>query len=107
MKVYELDGVYVANAYPPTEDINPTHQVSTFVTYDLGGEWRNLTPPAVDWHGNPIICPEVRKGCEFGLIAEGPVHVELVWIIGECLRPILFSARYRNIMNRGKVLLYW
>lgn len=65
MKNYELDGVYVANRYPPTEAIDQTRKISTAVTFDLGGEWRNLTPPATDIHGKPLQCNDVRSALNF------------------------------------------
>jgi hypothetical protein len=43
-KVQSLDGVYIANAYAGKTE----SELQTYITFDMGREWRRLTPPVMD-----------------------------------------------------------
>jgi len=65
-KVQSLDGVFVANAYAGSSD----KELQTYITFDMGREWRRLTPPAFDEQGLPSTC-KPAQGCFlnlFGLV---------------------------------------
>ena len=53
-----MDGVFIANQIRYEENVT-TPFTATFISFDKGGVWRPLTPPAVDRNNRPILCPSV------------------------------------------------
>jgi hypothetical protein len=74
-----LPGIYVVNGYPNSTGIGK----QTVITYDNGGEWRNLQAPSVDMSGSPIDC-QLSQGCA--------LHLQgiLSWISG--IAPPYYSS---------------
>ncbi|XP_049769267.1 sortilin-related receptor-like [Schistocerca cancellata] len=73
-RVEGLRGIYIASqVHVPTSphgggrvpEINTQH-LSTFITFDMGGRWRPLTPPSTDDQGRNISC-DVSRGCSLHL----------------------------------------
>lgn len=52
--VESLLGTYIANRKIPSSSYG-----STVISFDKGGEWRPINPPAVDRNGQPIACNPV------------------------------------------------
>lgn len=47
-------GTYIAN-----KKVSDARYGATVISFDKGGEWAYITPPAVDRDGNPIMCVPV------------------------------------------------
>ena len=64
-RVSGLRGIYLASRLPAgsavhqSSRLGPEH-VQTLITFDKGGRWQPVTPPAVDATGVPIHCEKVR-----------------------------------------------
>ena len=64
-RVSGLRGIYIASRLPAdaatrrSSSLGPEH-VQTLITFDKGGRWQPVTPPAVDSTGVPIHCEQVR-----------------------------------------------
>jgi len=59
-----LRGVYIASQLKPSSagktKIN-LEEVTSWITYDQGGEWEMLKPPEFDDDGHPIYCQYVSE----------------------------------------------
>ena len=53
-----MDGVFFANQIRQEENAT-TSLTATFISFDKGGVWRPLIPPAVDRNNKPVLCPSV------------------------------------------------
>lgn len=64
---YPTFDVYVVEGIPGTYLVNRrvygSSQGATVISFDKGGEWQPVTPPAVDANGNLIICNLVSIYC--------------------------------------------
>jgi hypothetical protein len=56
INVEGIPGVYFANQVAAGGVADPAEFVQTRVTYNNGGAWQSLAPPAVDVSGKPISC---------------------------------------------------
>lgn len=68
-KVQGLRGIYIAsqiNLSTGLSRVGPEH-ISTYITFDRGGEWRPLEAPMFDDEGQPIACVMVslHSNCLF------------------------------------------
>lgn len=54
LQVESIVGTYIAN-----KKISGARYGASVVSFDKGGKWLHITPPAVDKDGNPIICVPV------------------------------------------------
>ena len=67
-RVSGLRGIYLASRLQPgftgspRSRLGPEH-VQTLITFDKGGRWQPLTPPAVDATGVPLYCNRVGSLC--------------------------------------------
>ncbi len=52
-------GTYMANRKLPGSSYG-----ATVISFDKGGEWRAVTPPAVDYLGHPVTCYPVSWGVQ-------------------------------------------
>ncbi|XP_046384183.1 sortilin-related receptor-like [Ischnura elegans] len=66
-KVEGLRGIYIASQISniSVPGVRP-EDLTTVITFDMGGEWRPLKPPKVDNEGRPINC-SMADGCSLHL----------------------------------------
>lgn len=53
-QVEGIVGTYVANRKAPGSSYG-----ATVISFDKGGEWTLITPPAEDYQNNPVLCDPV------------------------------------------------
>ena len=63
-QVEGIVGTYIANRQVPGNDFG-----ATVISFDKGGEWSLVTPPASDYNNRPIHCVPVSQSLPYQLLA--------------------------------------
>lgn len=63
-KIVPLDGVFLANIRNPNSHDDESVLIRTVISFDKGGIWKPLVPPARDAHGNQYPCIAEGVGLE-------------------------------------------
>ena len=71
-KFLGLEGIYIANAMSANDVNSATLLLKTYITFDNGGQWQQLAPPARDANNQPIICS--------GSVCKLHLHYHTSWL---------------------------
>lgn len=75
-RIHGLNGIYIANTVQNIHlDNSP---IITYITFDNGGEWRQLTPPKTDMNGNAWPCGAPGPDCMLHLHGEAASGEEIL-----------------------------